>query len=312
MARGKPNDKPARIAAGPASPAVARSLGETAGKLIRPILPLVLVAGCFGGAAYALWIPVKEDPNAKLTKERIADPLLGMREMLARIPEAEQRKLAQLRGVAEGRSVFEPGLAGDVAKAYEANPWIEKVGLVRVRYPAALSVEQIDTRFPFARLDTDGGYFVVDHKGHVLPMAAGDLGATPAANTPVPKVMLPSLAGVKCKRVGAGEAVKEPEALEGLAVLQATQEVFSRAPGNLKCTRAQRDPAGTWRVFTSAGLIIEWGSFNDELRPEGEPSVQEKRESLAHRLNELRQAEYDPRHLKYIALQQPGTPFAPR
>jgi hypothetical protein len=305
MARAKSSDKPRK--AEPAGPGWARSTGETLGKALRPLLPLLALGTLYAALALGLWWPLKKDPQANLSREALVLPVLNAKGRPQWISENEWRKLAQLSVSFEGRSVFEPGLAGELAQAYERSPWIERVGAVRLHYPAVVSLEGMRPRIPFARVETDGGHLVLDHKGYVLPMSAGDLavpGPRPVAN--VPYVELPTVAGPHARRTPPGERIAEQEALEGLALLETAHETLARSPGALKVIRLQRDPAGTWRIYTAGGPMIEWGYWQDEQRPEGEPSQREKKDWLARRLSE-----WDAKRLRAIRLDKYEAPVVP-
>lgn len=279
----------------------ARVWGERAGRALRPVLPLAFLLAIYGLAATALWLPLRKDPNSVLTRERLLTPILNAKPRPAWISETEWRQLAHAALVGEGHSIFEPGLAGELAKAYEASPWIERVGAVRLHYPASVSVERVAPRIPFARVDADGGYLVVDRNGYVLPMLAGDL-AAPGARpySSAAWLDLPSLVGVRCQRRNGGERIGEVEALEGLALLETAGSILSRGPGGLRTVRILREPSGTWRVFTSGGPVIDWGYWSDDQRVEGEPASAIKRETLTRVLHA-----WDPTRLASIRLDKP-------
>jgi len=280
----------------------ARALGERTGHALRPILPLLFLGSVYVLAATALWLPVRKDQQAVLTRERLLMPIMNAERRPAWISETEWRQLAHVALVGEGRSVFESGVAQDLAKAYESSPWIERVGMVRLHYPARVSVEHLAPRIPFARLNLDGGYLVVDRNGHVLPMLAGDLAAPgPRPHSGATWLDLPSVAGVRCQRRSGGEQVGEMEALEGLKLIEMAGDILKRGPGGLRAVRVQREPAGTWRVFTSGGPVIEWGYWRDEQRVEGEPTLAIKRDRLRHVLQQ-----WDPTRLRSIRLDQPA------
>jgi hypothetical protein len=279
----------------------ARALGEKTGRTIRPMLPLLFLGTVYALAAVALWLPLAKDEQSVLTHSRLLAPILNSKPRPAWISEGEWRQLAHLALVGEGHSIFEAGLSEKLAKAYESSPWIERVGAVRLHYPATVSVERVAPRIPFARVDADGGYLVVDRNGYVLPMLAGDLAAPgPRPYSGAAWLDLPSLFGVRCQHRNGGERVQETELLEGLALLETVGNLLSRAPGALKPVRVQRDPAGTWRLFTAGGPVIEWGYWNDEQRVEGEPTSTIKRDTL----NRVLRA-WDPARLRIIRLDKP-------
>jgi hypothetical protein len=277
------------------------------GRALRPLLPLLSLGVLYAALAAGLWWPLKKDPQAALSRQAVWAPMLSAKPRPAWIPESEWRKLAQLGAPFEGRSVFDTGLGAELARAYESSPWIERVGAVRLHYPALVSIERVLPRVPFARVETDGGCLVLDRKGYVLPMSAGDLAAPgPRPATNAPWVEVPSVFGPHARRTAPGERVTDSETQEGLGLLEAAHEILSRSPGALKAVRVQRDPAGTWRVFTAGGPVIEWGYWQDEQRPEGEPCLREKKQWLARRL-----AEWDAKRLRLIRLDKYEAPVVP-
>lgn len=310
MARAKPADnkkKNAKVVAEPSGPGVAYGMGEAFGRTVRPIVPLGLFALLYAGVATALWWPVHRDEAATLTRDRLLRPMLQTRQHPPWVNDLEMRKLAQLGLMAEGRNIFETGLSGELARAYEASPWIEQVGAVRVRYPAAVQVEDTRWRVPAARIECDGGYLVLDRKGFAMPLFAEDLAAPRPAGSQAARLELPSIAGLRVRRAEPGARVAEAEAAEGLELLLAAQDILRRAPGALRVMRVQRDPAGTWRAWVLKGPVIEWGCWNDEARPVDEPATREKKDLLAQIL-----ANCDATKLREIKLHAPGAPVLPR
>ena len=286
----------------------AHAFGAYIGRTLRLLLPLLILTAGYVALAMALWLPIRRDRQAVLTREKLLEAILKAKPRPPWIPAGQWRQLSELGLAVEGRSVFQPGLAAELARAYQTSPWIERVGSVRLHYPAMVGVERVVARTPFALVEAEGGGLVVDRRGYVLPISAWDMAVpAPRPATSVARSELPSMTGVSCRRAGAGERIAENEALEGLLLLETAQDILRRSPGALKAVRAQRDPAGTWRVHTAAGPVIEWGYWDDDARPEGEPSTREKKEALGRLLTE-----WDPRRLRYIRLDQPHTPVAPR
>lgn len=309
MARAKPVEKKknAKVVAEPSAPGVAYSVGEAFGRSVRPLLPILLFSVLYVAVSFGLWWPVWKDEQATLTRERLVKPMLVNRARPSWVSDLEMRKIAQLGLAAEGRNVFEPGLAEKLARAYETSPWIEQIGAVRVRYPAALQVEEPRWRVPYARVECEGGYLVLDRRGHVMPLFADDLAAAPVPGIQTSRLELPSITGFRLHRAEPGMRVPENEASEALELLGCVQDILRRSPGNLRVMRVQRDPAGTWRAWVLKGPMIEWGYWNDEARPVDEPTSREKTDRLAQIL-----ANCDVTKLREIKLQLPGAPVTPR
>ena len=308
MARSKPAEKKrnARVVSGPTAPGVAQSAGEAVIHALRPLLPLVALGALYAGAACLLWMPVHADARARLTREALLQPMLQAKGRPACLSESETRKLVQRGQALEGRSVFEPGLAQELARAYEASPWIERVGAVQVRFPAAVRIESLRWRLPFARVEIEGGYAVLDRQGVVLPTPAEDLFVPRGPNYLAGQVELPSLAGAPCRKREAGERIEEAPIAEGLELLGILKEALPRAPGGWKPARVQRDAFGLWRIFLVHGPVVEWGCMEDEHRPVHEPGLHEKKEALVRRLSERGAA-----RLRSINLTEPRAPVTP-
>ncbi|MBI3829277.1 MAG: hypothetical protein HY291_07160 [Planctomycetes bacterium] len=309
MARLKPADKKknAKVVSEASAPGVAYSVGEAFGRTVRPLVPITLLAALYAAAAFGLWMPLKKDERATLTRERLLKPMLSNQGRPAWVNDLEMRKIAQLGLATEGRNVFESGVAAQLAHAYETSPWIEQVGAVRVRYPAAVQVEDPRWRVPVARVDCDGGFLVLDRSGCVMPLFAEDMAAPRPPNSPPPRLELPSIAGFRCRRTDPATKVVEAEALEGLEFLATLQEILRRAPGGLRVMRVQRDASGAWRAWVLRGPAINWGFWNDEARPVDEPAAREKKERLAQILSNC-----DATKLGEIKLNVPSMPVAPR
>ncbi|MCZ7644448.1 MAG: cell division protein FtsQ/DivIB [Planctomycetota bacterium] len=308
MARKKAADKKkSRIVSGPTAPGVARSLGEALGRTLRPLAPLAFLAVLYAGTAYLLWLPAKHDPQAVLTKARLQKPILRAEARPVWLPDREAANLVRVPLHLEGRSVFEPGLATELGRLYESNPWVARVGTVKVRYPAALQVEDWSLRAPFARVELQAGYVVVDRTGCVLPMRAGDLAVRADLREQDVAVHLPSLVAARAEPAAPGRRLAGQDVQDGLDLLAACQEVLARLPNERHATRVVGDAQSRWRVWLDTGAVVEWGYWPEEARPEGEPSRREKLDTLARRL-----FEWDRLPFRYIKLQQPNAPVMPR
>ena len=299
--------KNTRIATGPAAPSVAYSLGESAGRGIRPLLPLVLFAMLYAGVAVLMWLPLRKEANAVLSAEQLLQPRLNAAQRPPTwVNAVERKKIAQLGLALEGRSVFEPGVAAELAKAYETSPWIERVGAVRVRYPAMVQIEEPQWRTPCARVETDTGPMVLDQRGFVMPLASEDLAVT-VGRAGAKQRELPSIIGFRCAKIEPGQRISESQAFEGLELLRALQDALPQTPGGTKPVRVQCDSAGVWRAWLLNGPLVEWGFWNDDLRHINELTRREKQQALTQFL-----AQCDPTRLREIKLNVPEAIFVPR
>jgi hypothetical protein len=291
--------KAERVALGPYAPAFARSLGETTGRLLRPLLPLTVLAGTYVVVSFMLWRPVNGEPSrsaagqSRLTAAAIRDAVTR-RPCPGWMTRQDFEQVAGIGLLAGGHSVFEPGLSRMLACAYESSPWVERVQALRLRFPAQMDLE-IEWRKPVARVER--GSLVLDHHGVVLNLMADGAAARD----------LPLLAGVPCGRTEVGKQVPEKDLQDGLELLGTVNAALRSSPGNLKIASVVREPAGTWRVLTDRGPTIYWGAFTDDP-PVDEPRTHEKAELLRRRLCESK----EPALLEYVKVYHAQAPVKPR
>jgi hypothetical protein len=304
MSRGKSTDnkkKPARVAAGPEAPGFARSLGENTGRLLGPVLPLVLIFAFLGGFSFLMWrslcAATLNTENGVQSGERLTEK--SIRAAIIQKPRPQwisredYEQAANLGLFANHRSIFEANLSRSLAERYETSPWVDRVRAVRLRYPAQLELE-IDWRKPAARVERT---MVVDRQGYVLNLMAD---SAAARDTPV-------ISGVVSSRMEAGNKVKEREIVDALDLMVVVNEALSASPGKLKIASIQREPAATWRIITDRGPAIHWGFYTDDP-PQDEPHTREKAELLRRRLCEVK----DPSLLEYVKVYTVQAPVKPR
>lgn len=298
MARAKPKKNAPHKVVGEAAAAFAHHAGETVGRTLRPLLPLLVLCGLYAGCAWLLWRPLDKDPQTRLSREALLAPMQHAEGTRPWLNAQELRKIAHLGLAVEGRSVFEPGLAAELAHAYGESPWIERVHQVKLRYPAAIRIERIDLREPFAVAATETGPLFLDKAGHVLPMID-----EPPANLAV-------LGGFLCRRLPAGATVAEPEAREALELLATLNRALGEASRALEVSAVQLVPSEGWLVQTRegalAGPLVTWGAWDDARRRAHEPPRHAKLEQLSARL-----AEHARVGLRTIKLDKPGAPVVP-
>lgn len=303
MSRGKNAEKkkPARVAAGPEAPGFARSLGENTGRLISPVLPLLVFFAVGGGLSFLLW---RSTASAEVRSgapgragERLTDRMI--RGAILQTPrpfwisKEDFERTANLGLFALDRSIFEANLSRTLAERYESSPWVERVNAVRLRYPAQMEVE-IEWRKPAARVDR---LMVLDRMGYVLNL----MGDSQAVRD------IPVITGLIATRSEAGTKVREKELIEALELLAVVKDALGCSPGQLKVSTILREPSGMWRVITDRGPAIYWGAFTDDP-PMDEPRTREKAELLRRRLCEIK----DPALLEYIKVYHATAPVKPR
>jgi hypothetical protein len=293
--------KPARIAAGPEAPGFARSMGENTGRLLRPMFPLLLVAGMFVGVSVLMWRPVYGEGGGGDSVEargRLNAKLLRAAILQKKRPDwispEDYAQIADIGLLAQNHSVFEPGLSRALAQAYESNSWVERVNAVRLRYPARIEIE-IEWRKPVARVAQTS--MVLDRNGYVLNLMSDSANVR---DTPL-------IGGVGCLRTEAGKQVPEKDLLDALGLLRVVREALSSSPGGLRVASLQRVSAAMWHVQTDRGPLVYWGAFTDDP-PMDEPTTHEKADLLRRRLCEIK----DPGLLEYIKVYHAKAVVKPR
>lgn len=305
MSRDKSADKkkPARVAAGPEAPGFARSLGESAGLLLRTCLPLLLAIAVASGLSVLLWYCAGKaaatgNAEPRTRADRLNETTIRQAVLLQKRPawisKEDFEQAASLGLFAQGHSVFEAGLSRALAERYETSPWVERVRALRLRHPARMELE-IDWRRPVARVDQPS--LVLDRNAVVLNLMADSSAVRD----------IPLLAGVTPARVEAGRKVPEKEIAEALGLLAVARDALSSSPGQLKVASVQRETAGTWRVVTDRGPCVYWGFFTDDP-PMEEPRTAEKASLLRRRLCEMK----DPALFEYIKVYHVQAPVKPR
>lgn len=294
MARPKATNKKkgARVVGGSSGVNIAYALGEAAGRALRPLFPLLALGVLYAGLTYLLWLPIRNDSLATLTKDQIQSPSVFPRHrQLEWLPDSELEKIRRLGLGATGRSVFEPGLAEELAKSYSESPWVRQPGTIQLSYPASIWVSEFELRRPYATVRSGGQTCLLDREGYVLPIVPHQ-----------PLDALPWISGMTVGRLPVGTRAKDANIQGGLSLLATMNEILSRCPGEQKAVGAYWEGV-VWRVVLSSGATVQWGFWDEKLRPEGEMTTREKKEALARRLNE-----FTPTQNMVIKLDCPGAP----
>jgi hypothetical protein len=303
MSKGKTAEKkkPVRVAAGAEAPGFARSMGENTGRVLRPIMPLVLIITVFVGVCALMWHPVHGEgkggdsvsARGRLTSKMLRAAVLSKKRPEWISPE-DYAQVADLGLLAQNHSVFEANLSRQLAETYESNSWVERVSAVRLRYPAQIDVE-IEWRKPVARVGQSS--MVLDRNGYVLNLMADSANVR---DTPI-------IAGVSCLRTEKGRQVPEKDLHDALSLLQVVREALNSSKGGLKVAMVQRSAAGMWQVVTDRGPVIQWGVYTDDP-PMDVPSTREKADNLRNRLCEIK----DPLLIEQLNLNHATTPVKMR
>jgi hypothetical protein len=299
MSRGKAAEKkkPVRVAAGAEAPGFARSMGENTGRVLRPIIPLLLIIGAFIGLSLLMWHPIYGESHSsdsvsargRLTATMIRAAIASKKKP-EHISKEDYQQVADIGLIALNHSVFEANLSRTLAQAYEKNSWVERVSAVRLRYPAQIEV-QIEWRKPAARVGHNG--MVLDRNGYVLNLM-GD------------RTNLPLISSVSCIRTETGKQVLEKDLQDALSLLHVIREALSSSSGNFQVASVQRVSAAMWHVRTDRGPLLVWGAFTDDP-PMDEPNTREKVDLLRRRFSEV-----DPGLYEQVALCHASAPVKMR
>jgi len=224
------------------------------------LLAIAVAVAAFGGG-WLLWREVgdrvRADPDSLLQPEAV--DLIGTAPWIQTDLRSEALRDASLDG---GLPLDDPELPRRLARAFEIHPWVSEVVSVRIRHPAAATVE-IRCREPVAMVRVPGGLLAIDANGVLLP--SDDFTAESAA--PYPRIT-----GVTSSPRGAVGFPWEDPLIEEAAALAA---VVGPEWGPLRLTDCRPLVGGgqtSWELAGEDGLVIRFGSAPGSER-KGEPTV---------------------------------------
>lgn len=242
------------------------------GGLAWAALPMLLIASAAGLGAGRLWQLALNDPAFA-----VGGQTQDFGGAAGECPEA-RLELSRLGGVVEGRSLFDPGLDGDLRRAYEQSSWIREVQSIRRVFPNRLEIVY-RLRVPVAQAHSDRLYWLLDVEGHLLP-AEGS--RWPAAGLPV---IDEGTRGALGTRPAAGKlwsARGVQDALGLMLTLWGSELAEVASPARVTVFSGSfEDGAGQPRerrprlqVSTTSGRSIRWGTFNAGDLPDEQTSAQ--------------------------------------
>jgi len=181
-------------------------------------------------------------------------------------------------------SIFDPDLTRDVAEAYAASPWVEKVVRVDKYYPNGLQAEFV-WRQPVAFVHFPEGNYAVDAQGVILPVEY--------APWVRQRGHLPLVYGVASQPPAHGKRWGDRHVAAAIAVLRAVsvepkilKDIYIVDVRNLG---GEKDPSAAEILLTTHGHVpVKWGRSPTTTKY-GEPSVKAK-------MARLRRCLLDPRH----------------
>jgi hypothetical protein len=162
-----------------------------------------------------------------------------------------------------GLPLDDPELVRRLARAFDIHPWVREVVTVRLRHPAAATVE-IRCREPVAMVAVPGGLLPIDAEGVLLP--SDDF-------TPDAAARYPKITGIASGPRGAiGFTWGDPLVEEAAAVASVIGPEWERL-GLVAC-RPQTTPGGdhAWEFIGDGSLVIRFGSAPGHEQP-GEPTA---------------------------------------
>ena len=164
-----------------------------------------------------------------------------------------------------GLPLDDPELARRLARAFDIHPWVREVVSVKLRHPAAATVE-VRCREPVAMVAVPGGLLAIDAEGVVLP--SDDFTSAEALVTRYPKI-----SGITSGPSGAeGFAWGDPLVAEGAALAAVIGPEWGLLE-LVECRPLARAPTGhNWELIGEDDLVIRFGSAPGEEAP-GEPTA---------------------------------------
>jgi hypothetical protein len=186
--------------------------------------------------------------------------------------EMVRRDLASLPGLPDRFSIMEPGICLKVAEAFQRNPWVDEVILVKRVFPNRVFVS-LRLRRPVAGVKYRGHYYLVDAEGRRLSDAATRWPRTAGA----PPVIIAVPRGFPERgEPWENEAVRGATVIAG--VLGGSSERLQTHFTEIDLTNSSRCPdwrEGDAHLITDSGGFVKWGRSPLRVTP-GELTPQEK------------------------------------
>ncbi len=247
--RQEPNDPP------PESGGAAFVREHRAGLAAIAVATAAVIAGWLGWRELA--DRVRADPDSILQPEAVE--LIGVAPWIQADVRSEALRDASLDG---GLPLDDPELTRRLARAFAIHPWVSEVVSVKIRHPAAATVE-IRCREPVAMVRVPGGLLAVDATGVLLP--SKDFNGQSAA--PYPRI-----SGITSSPRGAEGFPWEDPLVEEAAAVAAVIGPEWDALGLTECRPVVVGDQTAWELSDGDRLVIRFGSAPGSER-EGEPTV---------------------------------------
>jgi len=173
-------------------------------------------------------------------------------------------------------SILEEGISEKIVRAFEANPWIEKVVAVEKRFPNTVRLK-LKLRRPMAFISSAGKYYLLDEKGVRLPGVYSEEARRSSG--------LPLIASIKRSVPEIGKVADNEAMIAGCGVAKVINDEKRRLRTQIDVIdvmnfggRLRRGGAEITLV-TADGARIKWGRSPGEFHP-GELSAEKKIENL--------------------------------
>jgi hypothetical protein len=226
-----------------------------AGLLAIAVAMAAVVAGWLGWRELA--DRVRADPDSILQPDAV--DVIGIAPWIQADVRSEALRDASLDG---GLPLDDPELPRRLARAFAIHPWVREVISVKIRHPAAATVE-IRCREPVAMVRVPGGMFAVDATGVLLP--SKDFSGGSAA--PYPRI-----SGITSSPRGTAGFPWEDPLVEEAAAVAAVIGPEWEALGLTDCRPVAAGGQTSWELADDDGLVIRFGSAPGSERA-GEPTV---------------------------------------
>jgi cell division septal protein FtsQ len=244
-------------------------------RVLRVVLPLVVVAAYLGGLAGWWWWTSRHDRSTVA----LSGPFSGGFR-------PDWLDASTLEEIAEGRSIYQRRLAGDAAAAYAVSPWVRRVVAVQRQFPDKLDVV-LEVRRPAAYVKADR-YYAVDREGVRLP----------GMPLRLRERSMPVIIGMAAPAPAVGERFNSTELADALDALESVQAFidsceYAKSISIAAVAVRSSEFAATGRatdieMMTEDGMKIVWGRHARSGAPcYGQLSTAEKLAELEAQLREL-------------------------
>ena len=173
-------------------------------------------------------------------------------------------------------SILQEGISEEIAAAFEANPWVEKVVAVEKKFPNTIHLK-LKLRRPMAFISSNGNYYLLDEKGVRLPGVYSEEARKSSG--------LPLVASIKKSVPQVGKIADNDAVIAGCGVAKMINDEKKRLRTQIEVIDAMNFGGRLQRggseitLVTSDGARIKWGRSPGKFHA-GELSAEKKIENL--------------------------------